>query len=137
VAHPDVILLVFGKRLFIGPAFHLQIGDNMLTGRCRCFITPPPPHFFNPGAVVPEPAVVKPVGRAKSEFIEPPMNLLIRLPAKSDGFGAVLFEGRHSKSLHPQNGDSFVDGIQIRVTAQFRHGFQQREYRVVEDGEIR
>src|SRR5260370_29236724 len=46
-AHPDVILFVFGKRLIVSPAFHFQIGDDVLPGCCRCLVSPSPANLFN------------------------------------------------------------------------------------------
>ena len=98
-AHRHVFPFVSGKGLIVRPAFHLQIGNDVLPGRRRCLIAPELLNFHYPGQVMPQFAVLHAEGRTPGKFIQPAMHLFKRLAKEPDRFFAVFLKGRHCFSL--------------------------------------
>src|SRR5437762_4819107 len=74
-AHLFVIVLVARKWLTFRPALHLQVGDDVRSGRRRRFIAPASTRFFDTGMVVPELPVAHAKRRTPGKLVQPPMHL--------------------------------------------------------------
>jgi len=83
-AHLFVVVLVARKWLIFRPAFHLQVGDDVRSGRRRSFIAPALARFFDTSKVVPELPVAHAEGRTPGKLVQPPMHLFKWLSEQPD-----------------------------------------------------
>ncbi len=88
----NIIPLVFRKGMPGSPAFHLQVRNDVLAGRCGCLVTPKLPHFLDPGLVMPLLSVSHPLRWPPGKLVQPPVNLSKWLAEKSDGFLTMFIE---------------------------------------------
>ena len=94
------MLFTFGKGIGVAPADHFEIGKDVLAGGFSGFIAPHLSDEFNPGQMMPLPAMTHSVGRLAGKLVQPQMHLGIRFAKFLLRFGAMLLEGGHFKSLH-------------------------------------
>src|SRR5205823_2081476 len=74
-AHPDVIALILGKPVGLGPALGLEIGDDVLPRRLRRLPPEQPPGLPNPRQVMVLPAMPHSALRRPGKLIQPAMHL--------------------------------------------------------------
>jgi hypothetical protein len=89
---------IAGKWIAFRPSFLFQIRNDVLPGDRNRTFTGESPDLLNSGRLMPDTALLHPVRRLPGKFVEPKMNLGIRLTEEPFGFLAVLFETRHGKS---------------------------------------
>ena len=94
--------LIPWKRLILGPTLHLQIRNDVLSGRRRRFISPAFADLLDSGSVVPKFTVAHSSRRTARHLIRPFVNLRKRFAKGGQRVAAMLGKGRHIKSYLAQ-----------------------------------
>jgi len=90
--HCHIVLLIPRKRIILGPAFLLQVGNDVLAGDFPGDFAKQGCRFPDAGFMVPDPAVPHSIFRGPVECVEPSVDFLERLSKPHDGLVAVGFE---------------------------------------------
>jgi len=90
--HCHIVLLIPGKRIILGPAFLLQIGNNVLADDFPGDFAKQGRRFPDASFMMTDPAVPHSILRGPLECVEPPVDFLERLAKPDDGLVAVGFE---------------------------------------------